>query len=170
MLIPFSQMTRATVAAAALSVIGFAASADALSSTFAFVVVEKNDAGVEELVTRNTVRPGEVIQYQLNHENMTDEDMAGIVVAAPVPEGVTITLGNQTTSINAVFEVQADLDPELDGLEWSTLPAVRMVAGPDGVLREEPLPETEIASVRWTYSDPLEAGKSAVNTYRVRVN
>ena len=81
-----------------------------------------------------------------------------------------LTLGAQSTSIKAVFEVQADLDPENDGLEWSTLPATRMVAGADGTLQPEPLPEDQIAAVRWTLSEPLESGEIALNSYRVRVN
>ena len=114
------QIARALLAGVAISVAGVPAFADALSSTFSFRIVETNDGGEEQLIERGTVRPGEVIQYQLQHENTTADALAGIVIAAPVPEGVTLTLGAQSTSIKAVFEVQADLDPENDGLEWST--------------------------------------------------
>ena len=164
------QIARALLAGVAISVAGVPAFADALSSIFSFRIVETNDGGEEQLIERGTVRPGEVIQYQLQHENTTADALAGIVIAAPVPEGVTLTLGAQSTSIKAVFEVQADLDPENDGLEWSTLPATRMVAGADGTLQPEPLPEDQIAAVRWTLSEPLESGEIALNSYRVRVN
>tara|TARA_R110002124_G_scaffold154005_6_gene321028 strand:- start:317 stop:838 length:522 start_codon:yes stop_codon:yes gene_type:complete len=169
MLIQLSKLSRAVIAGAAMSTVGFAVSADALSSTFSFLVVEMNEEGKETLVERDSVRPGEVIHYQLSHENMTVDAMSGIVIAAPVPDGVTLTLGDETTSIKADFEVQAELDPELEGLEWSTLPAMRMVADAEGILHEEALPEAEIVSVRWTFSEPLEAGETAFNTYRVRV-
>lgn len=170
MFIHLPQISRAAIAGVALSVVGFAASADALSSSFSFVVVETSEDGKEQLVERGTVRPGEVILYQLSHQNMTEDAMAGIVIAVPVPEGVQLTLGGETTSVEAVFEVQADLDPAEDGLEWSTLPATRLVADADGTLHEEPLPEAEIASVRWTFTQPLKAGETAFNTYRVRVD
>ncbi|WP_297778118.1 hypothetical protein [uncultured Roseovarius sp.] len=170
MLIQLSKLSRAVIAGAAMSTVGFAASADALSSTFSFLVVEMNEEGKETLVERDSVRPGEVIHYQLSHENRTVDAMAGIVIAAPVPEGVTLKTGSETTSIEAAFEVQAELDPEEEGLEWSTLPATRLVADADGVLREQPLPEAEIVAVRWTLSDPLAAGETAFNTYRVRVD
>ncbi|WP_448327282.1 hypothetical protein [Sulfitobacter sp. M13] len=164
-----NQIARALLAGVAISVAGVPAFADALSSTFSFRIVEATE-GEEALIERGTVRPGEVIQYQLQHENTTEQALAGIVIAAPVPEGVTLTLGAESTSIKAVFEVQADLDPENDGLEWSTLPATRMVAGTDGTLQPEPLPEDQIAAVRWTLSEPLESGEIALNSYRVRVN
>ncbi|MFT6091388.1 hypothetical protein [Sulfitobacter sp.] len=170
MLIHLPLISRAAFAGAALSMVGFAASAEALSSTFSFRVVEVAEDGQEQLAERGTVRPGEIIHYQLSHENTTADAMAGIVIAAPVPQGVTLTLGGETTSVKAVFEVQAELDPEQEGLEWSTLPAMRMVADADGTLHEEPLPEAEIASVRWTFSEPLNAGETAFNTYRVRVD
>ena len=96
--------------------------------------------------------------------------MSGLVIAAPVPQGVTISLGSETTSVPAVFEVQAELDPENEGLEWSTLPATRVVIEADGTTREEPLPEADIAAVRWSYSEPLDPGAVGLNAYRVRVN
>lgn len=164
------QISRAILAGAALSVIGLSASAETLASHFSFLVVEKSDEGQEVLVERDTVRPGEIIAYELRHENMTDEAMAGIVIAAPVPEGVSLTLGGETTSIASVFEVQAELDPEQEGLEWSTLPAVRKVVEADGSIHEEPLPEEDVAAIRWTFSEPLQAGDSALNSYRVRVD
>lgn len=170
MYVQIPKISRTILAGVVLSVTGLSASAEALSSTFSFRIAEIADDGQEVLVERGSVRPGEVIQYQLRHENMTEAAMAGVVIAAPVPEGVTLTLGGQATSVPARFEVQAELDPERDGLEWSTLPAMRKVVGADGTLTEEPLPETEVAAVRWTLLQPLEAGEFALNAYRVRVD
>ncbi|ALG89947.1 MULTISPECIES: hypothetical protein [Actibacterium] len=170
MFVQIPRTSRAVLAGVALSLVGLPAFAEALSSTFSFLVVETGDDGQEQLVERGTVRPGEVIHYQLHHENMTEAAMGGIVIAAPVPEGVSLQIGGETTSVAAVFEVQAELDPEQDGLEWSTLPAMRKVADADGSLREEPLPQEAVAAVRWVFSELLEPGASALNTYRVRVD
>lgn len=160
---------RALIAGLALAMVAIPASAEALSSEFSFRVVATGADGKEQLVERSAVRPGEVIHYQISHENRTDAAMSGIVIAAPVPAGVILAIDSATTSVAAVFEVQADLDPEEDGLEWSTLPATRLVAGADGSLREEPLPASEIAAVRWTFTEPLEPGATALNSYRVQV-
>ncbi len=163
-------IAKAAIATALLTASALPAYADALTSNFSFTIVETDPAGEEVFVDRDTVKPGEVIQYELVHENTTDGPMEGIVVAAPVPEGVTLSWDGAETSVDAVFEVQAELDPEADGLEWSTLPAVRLVADETGKLQEEPLPEEEVAAVRWTFSAPLEPGEPVVNSYRVRVN
>lgn len=170
MFVYIPRISRAVIAGVVLSTAGFSASAEALSSNFSFLVVEQDADGQERLVERGTVRPGEIIHYQLRHVNQTDADMAGIVVAAPVPEGVSLTLGDESTSVPAVFKVQAEMDPDQEGLEWSTLPAMRKVVDADGSLRQEPLPQEEVAAVRWTFSEPLEAGAAALNSYRVRVN
>jgi len=154
----------------AFSMLGSSVSADALESNFSFMIVETGEDGAEQLVSRGSVKPGEVIHYQLNHENTTEDAMAGLVIAAPVPEGVTITLGSESSTVPALFEVQAELDPETEGLEWSALPATRLVADASGALQEEPLPEADILAVRWSFSEALEPGASAVNGYRVRVD
>ena len=170
MRINISQLSKTLIASTALSIAGFAAAADALSSEFSFRVVETNAEGEEVLVERESIRPGEMISYELRHENMTDGAIAGLVIAAPVPDGVSLAFGSEITSVAAVFEVQAEMDPELEGLEWSTVPAVRKVIDADGNLVEEPLPEEAVAAVRWTLLEPLEAGDSAFNSYRVRLN
>lgn len=165
-----TQFSKAVVAGLAVSITASAASADALQSNFSFRIVDADDAGQEILVERSAVKPGEVIHYDLRHENKTDDAMAGLVIAAPVPDGVTITFDGQHSSVPAVFEVQADLDPEAEGLEWSTLPAVRMVADETGTLVEQPLPADAITAVRWSLTEPLAGGETALNSYRVRVN
>ncbi|ATI43953.1 hypothetical protein CBW24_17580 (plasmid) [Pacificitalea manganoxidans] len=160
----------ALVLALPLSLGAASAAAEALESQFSYLIVETDAEGAEQLVARTSVKPGETIHYQLQHTNTTEDAMSGLVIAAPVPQGVTISLGSETTSVPAVFEVQAELDPENEGLEWSTLPATRVVIEADGTTREEPLPEADIAAVRWSYSEPLDPGAVGLNAYRVRVN
>ena len=150
--------------------IGGIASAQTLESTFSFQVVELGSDGAEQLVSRQSVAPGETIQYALSHKNTTQDDLRGLVISAPVPVGVTLQQDAFFSSIDARFEVQAELNPQAEGLEWSTLPALRWVVGDDGSLREEPVPQDEITAVRWTLSDPLEADATVLNGYRVLVD
>lgn len=91
-----TQLSKAVVAGLAVSITASAASADALQSNFSFRIVDADDAGQEILVERSAVKPGEVIHYDLRHENKTDDAMAGLVIAAPVPDGVTITFDGST--------------------------------------------------------------------------
>ena len=121
-------VSRSALAGLTLCLAGASVSAEALESNFSFLIVESDASGEETLVSRNSVKPGEVIHYQLRHENRTEEQMEGLVIAAPVPQGVTVTLGAESTSVAAVFEVQAELDPETDGPERSptkTAPCTR---------------------------------------------
>lgn len=160
----------ATGAAIALTGGAETASAEALTSLFDYRIVEVTEEGEETLVERKTVRPGETIEYSIVHSNSTEDALTGLVVQAPVPEGVTITFGSQSSSVDARFEIQAEMEPETPGLEWSVLPAFRKVIDEDGTERLEPLPAEAVTAVRWSLDDALPGLGSAVNTYRVVVN
>lgn len=156
----------------ALGVMSFASAAMAqeLTSQVAFQIVDADAYGNEMLVSQNTVRPGQTIQYAITHFNETEADISGMVVMAPIPNGVTFAEGTDVSSLDATFEVQAELDPSADGLEWSVLPATRIVLADDGTAVQEPLPMAEIEAVRWTLASALESGGTSLNTYRVIVD
>lgn len=142
-----------------------------LASELSFGIVETDAEGKETLVARDTIRPGEVIEYELVSRNLADTDrLESLVVGAPVPEGTTFLPASHQSSVPARFEVQADLEPKSPGLEWSELPAFRTVYAEDGSTYPEPLPASEIVAMRWSFEEPLPAGESARNTYRLRVD
>lgn len=149
---------------------GTAAFAGELATEVSFEIVETDASGSELLVERNTVAPGEVIQYRLTNQNLSEGDISGLTVVGAVPEGTTFVPDAMTSSVDAEFEVQAEMDPELPGLEWSTLPAVRIVLDENGERVEEALPNEEIEMVRWRIDAALGEGETALNTYRVQVN
>lgn len=144
--------------------------ADGLTANFDYRIVEKNSDGEEMLVERKSVRPGEMIHYTLTHENGTEDDLSNLVISGPIPEGAVLVSGNESSSVPATFEVQAEMDEDLPGLEWSTLPALRKVVAEDGSETLEPVPAADIVAVRWTLEGALESGLSALNSYRVIVN
>lgn len=142
-----------------------------LATELTFSIVERDEDGAEQLVERDSVRPGEVIEYALVSRNLADEaDLDGLVVGAPVPEGTTLIPASHTSSVSARFEIQADLEPRRPGLEWSELPAFRTVYAEDGSTTPEPLPASEIVAMRWSFDAALSAGEIARNTYRLTVN
>lgn len=149
---------------------GVAAFAGELATEISYEIVETDASGNELLVGRDVVSPGEVIQYRLTNRNQTDNEISGLTVVGRVPEGTTFVPEAMTSNIGAVFEVQAEMDPDLPGLEWSTLPAVRIVLGENGERVEEALPNEEIEMIRWRINAALEEGETALNTYRVQVN
>ena len=160
----------ALMMASAVSCVALQASAQELISEAAYRIVEISETGEEILVERGDVRPGEIIEYTLTHMNNAEFEMDGLSIFAPVPEGVTLALGSEFSSMPAIFEIQAEIDPELEGLEWSTLPAMRTVIAADGTKSEELVPADAIAAVRWNLESALEGGETALNTYRVVVN
>lgn len=162
----------ATAAAAMLMALAAtpAALAQDLTSAFDYRIVEQDAEGNELLVERTSVRPGETIHYTLIHKNTAEFDMAGLVVVAPVPQGVTFVADTQESSSEAVFEVQAELEPDQPGLEWSTMPAMRRVVDKDGSERMEALPASEIEAVRWRLQTALLSGQETLNAYRVVVD
>ena len=162
------------LAASFLAVVSIASAqpvmADALSSLFSFSIVEVDENGEEKLVERSSVSPGETIQYSLVHKNTSEDNLSGLGLGVPIPEGVTLVTGTETSSVDALFEVQAELEPENEGLEWATWPAERKIIEADGSVRTEPLPADAVEAVRWTLSDALPSGETAMNSYRVVVN
>ena len=162
--------TSALTAVAAFSLAVSQASAQDLVSFADFRIVETSTDGAEQLIERDSVRPGEVIEYSLMHSNNAEDELNGLSIFAPVPDGVTLALGTEFSSIPAEFEIQADIDPEAEGLEWSSLPAMRTVLAEDGTKYEEPVPADAIAAVRWNLESALQGGETARNSYRVVVN
>lgn len=160
----------APILTAGLMLAASAAVASELQSRVSFQIVETGADGAETMVDRAAVRPGETIEYEISHVNDADESLSGIVVMAPIPNGVTFVETSAESSIEAIFEIQAEMDPDRDGLEWSTLPATRKVATANGEIVVEPVPETAIEAVRWTLTADLESGATSLNTYRVVVD
>lgn len=145
------------------------AMADTLHSNVSFQIVDQDADGQEVLAKRDTVRPGEMLHYTVTHKNGTEMDLSDLVVMAPIPQGGRFAPASDRSSLPAAFEIQAEMDPHNEGLEWSSMPATRIVLGADGAETIEPLPMTEIRAVRWTL-EALEAGETALNSYRVVVN
>jgi uncharacterized repeat protein (TIGR01451 family) len=167
---PLKTLSHAGLVAAVMLCGAQAALAGELRSNIELSIVELDADGEERLVERDTVKPGEVINFTMQHENLTEDALSDLVIVGPVPAGVTLQLGSQNSSHDANFEIQAEMDPEQPGLEWSALPALRKVIEEDGTVRMEPVPESTVQAVRWTLDTALDAGELALNSYRVVVN
>lgn len=146
------------------------AHADALKSTFDFRIVDLDADGNEVLSKRDSVAPGETIHYMISHKNITDDGLNGLVVSGPIPDGVTFVMDKYQSSLPATFEIEAELDADKPGLEWSTLPALRKVVDADGSQRLEPVPAEAVEAVRWVLDATLPGGGASLNSYRVVVN
>lgn len=166
----YAEFARALGIAMAISAAAVgSAGAEVIKAEVSFGIVEMDAEGNPTLAQRATVSPGEIIEYQLRHENRSDGAISGLTVMGPIPSGTRFVAEEMGSTVDAVFEVQAEMDPELEGLEWSALPAVRTLIAADGTRTTEALPAEEVVSVRWRLGAELESGEAALNTYRVLV-
>jgi len=132
-------------------------------------VVTVTEEGTEQYASAVTVEPGQIIEYRIRHRNTFENAIDGVAIVGPVPTQAVVDPSTLATSSAAVLEVRGELDPDLPGEEWSTLPAQRIVILADGSrMIEEAQPE-HFTAIRWTLSDPLQVQEQVTNTYRVRV-
>ncbi len=142
--------------------------AELRSEMSAFVVTTGSD-GVEQYQRADSVKPGQLIEYRIKHQNSFESAISGVAIVGPVPEQAIVAAEASTSTIDATFEVRGELDPDQPGEEWSTLPAQRIVVLEDGSrLIEDAKPE-HFSAVRWKLITPLQANEVVTNTYRVRV-
>ncbi len=142
--------------------------AELLSEMSAYVVTTGSD-GVEQYQQADTVKPGQLIEYRIQHQNGFENAISGVAIVGPIPEQAVLSTGTTVSSVGAILEVRGELDPDQPGEEWSTLPAQRIVILEDGTrLIEEAKPE-HFSAVRWKLSTPLQSNEVVTNTYRVKV-
>lgn len=164
---PATKSTASVIAALAV-VIPTLALADLQSEMSAHVVTVAAD-GTEQYASAVTVEPGQIIEYRIKHRNTFGDSLGGVAIVGPVPQQAVVDPTTLATSSPAMLEVRGELDPDLPGEEWSTLPAQRIVVLADGSrMIEEASPE-HFTAIRWTLSDPLQTQEQVTNTYRVRV-
>ena len=145
-----------------------AASAELKSEMQAYVVTT-DASGFEQYLAADTVKPGQTIEYRMEHTNDFDNAIGGVAIVGPVPEGAELIVGRSSSDVVATFEVRGEFDPDRDGEEWSTLPAQRVVVEADGTRTiEEATPES-FTAVRWLLGAPMQEDASVHNAYRVLV-
>jgi len=110
-----------------------------LVSDMTAYVVTTDQDGVESYFQATSVKPGQLIEYRMVHTNGFPEAIGGV------------------------------LDPDLEGEEWSTLPAERIVIQPDGTRVTEPALPEHFTAVRWKLSDAMQQDASVHHGYRIRV-
>ncbi len=125
--------------------------------------VTRDDGTREERFTEATeARPGQVVEYRLIVENVSDETLpAGIVVVTgPVPEGTEFVPSSATPSSDALLtEYSADGgDNYYETNVFVGRVEDRTIAQP-----------TDYDAVRWTVLEPMEPGDTYTLVYRVTV-
>jgi len=134
----------------------------------AFVVTTGAD-GVEQYAVTDSVKPGQTIEYRLQHTNGFDNAIGGVAVVGPVPEGTELIVDRASSDVAAIFEVRGEFDPDRPGEEWSSLPAQRITVEADGTrIIEQARPE-HFTAVRWKLDGAMQRDASVNHAYRVEV-
>ena len=106
---------------------------------------------------------GDVLLYTLQIVNDGPGPALDARVDDPIPSG-TVLVPDSAGGEGARITFSVD-----GGKTFVTYPAVRPVAGPDGVVRDQPVAPQEYTHVRWTLTDPLDPGQARTAFFKVRV-
>ncbi|CAA0091488.1 Uncharacterised protein [BD1-7 clade bacterium] len=137
--------------------------ADPLSSTLdVFVVDDKGEKGA--LLEKDSVEPGQVLEYQLTYTNNTEKPLQITAATGLIPENTAYVTGSAEGQVVAEFLVSID-----KGTNYESEP-VKRTRTVGGKTETYIVPVSEYTNVRWVKPEPIEAGKSQIYQYRVKVN
>lgn len=135
-----------------------------LTNTMDAYVIELNSKGKEVAVHAETVEPGEMVEYRLTYNNISEKALNGLVVTGPIPSN-TQYIG-QTAQAGATSQFIVSID---GGKTFESEPVKRIVKDADGKDKEVIIPAEQYTHLRWNVNDTLNAGAQQVYTYRVAV-
>jgi len=140
-----------------------------LKSEMQAFVVTTDSSGVEQYTAADAVKPGQTIEYRMQHTNTFDNAIGGVAVMGPVPNGSELIVDQSSSDVSASFEVRGEFDPDRPGEEWSTLPAQRITIQADGSRLVEMAKPEHFTAVRWVLGDAMQEDASVNHAYRVQV-
>lgn len=122
------------------------------------VVAETN--GVERLLPADTVRPGDIIEYQAEYQNRGADPARNVRATLPVPAGGLEYLpdGARPRAVRA----------SLDGKRFDAIPLQRRVTLANGKQELRPIPLSEYRFLRWDLG-VIAPGQSATVSSRMRL-
>ncbi len=146
---------------AALVPMGSALADEPVSSRMDAYRVVTATNGSEQLEAAASVKPGDVIEYQIVYDNAGARSVSDLRINGPIPSGTLYVDGSARTTVRSQLKFSAD-----GGASWQAAPVKRKSA--DGK-RDEAVPPTAYTNVQWTAQEPLQQGASQKYRYRVRV-
>ncbi len=129
-----------------------------LESSLETFVIEKSADGQEMRKKVDDIPSGETIEYVLTYENVSDEELLGLIVSAPpLPAEATFVIDSASSDTEAVFEVSAD-----NGENWGPPPLMRTTGAGDEII-----PASEYNLLRWVINGALEGEGQWQFSYRI---
>lgn len=136
-----------------------------LQSNMQAFVITVNADGKEASRPAEEVEPGEVIEYLLTYENISEAALQGIAVTGPIPDATAYIANTANTPAQANFTVSID-----NGKTFESEPVKRMIKNAQGEEVETIIPPSEYSHIRWTLNQPLQGGEKQTFRYRSVVN
>jgi len=166
--VTLSNKSLARTAIICMAILPSVAFAELKSEMQAFVVTT-DSTGLEQYVAADAVKPGQTIEYRMQHTNTFDNAIGGVAVVGPVPSGSELIVDNSSSDVSASFEVRGEFDPDRPGEEWSALPAQRITIQADGSRLIETAKPEHFTAVRWVLNEAMQEAASVNHAYRVQV-
>ena len=135
-----------------------------LSSRMDVYRIEIDADGRERAETAEEILPGELLEYRLNYENVSDAPLRALVITGPVPANTDYVGGSAATLVPSELVVSID-----GGASFESEPVVRTRTAADGSTEEYVVAPEEYTHVRWRSSQSLAAGVTQEFRYRVVV-
>ena len=126
-------------------------------------IVSTDGKGIEIYERASRARPGDVIEYRIEHANNTEGALGSFVVLGPVPKG-TSYVPKSASSI-----LKADLEVQVEDLGWNMPPVYRVIKDEQGKDVKVEVLSSEYKAIRWMITEPVDIKKSTHNRYRVKV-
>lgn len=113
--------------------------------------------GAEHKQSADKAKPGEVIEYVADYQNLDKASVKNVMATLPVPKGLEYL--PQSSSPQSMLA-------STDGNTYAPAPLKRSVRGTDGKMVEELVPYSEYRSLRWSLG---EIGAGASKTVKARM-
>ena len=164
------RVARTTVRCLAAAMVGLMASASALAgegeveATLTAYAITIEEDGAEQMSPAVEIKPGGIIEYDIDYRNATDDPLENFIVLGDVPDQTTYL------SVTSVEGFQSEMEVHVPGLGWSLEPVIRYVQDETGALVATEVQPEEYDALRWRMPNALAPGEEISVSYRIRVN
>ncbi len=151
------------VAALLCSPAALAQSGEVEATLTAYAITIEED-GAERASPASEIKPGGIIEYEIDYRNATEDPLENFVILGDVPDKTTYL------SVTSIEGFQGELEVHVPDIGWSLEPVIRYVQDDTGALVPMTVQPEEYDALRWRMPNALAPGEEISVSYRIRVN
>ncbi|MGB9824110.1 MAG: hypothetical protein ACPLN0_06670 [Candidatus Hydrothermia bacterium] len=125
--------------------------------------VIKNEKGEELKVSADSVKPGDILEYELTYKNVSSNNVENLTPLMKIPDNTEFIGGSAKSSLPSLIEFSID-----NGRTYKKPPIFKEIIE-NGKKRRIKVPPSEYTNVRWTLRVPLKPGNEVKFYMRVKV-